>query len=195
MRSVPVSDFIPTLRQLVNVPLPGLMADAIVKAAQTFCRQSYITTYSRQFDHVIGAQAVSIVAGNPDIDAKALKSSDILYLVSGGSRLTHGVDYRKVSRDEVYFLKRHDDVSVVCALEPVQKAKTLPAVLFDDYLDGICAGAASLLYAQPDSDWFNADLAQYNQSRFVESYREAKRFQLDVTPELSHNPVRKRDFF
>ena len=198
MRSVPVSDFVPSLRQLVNVPLPGLMTDAIVKAAQTFCRQSLVVTFYRDFDQVYAGQTLNIVASSSVNRAagNSYKSAEIQQLTANGNLLVPDEDYHIVSRDEVRFLKDHTDVAVICAIEPVQAATMLPALLFDDYLDGICSGAASLLYSQPDSSWFSADLAQFHDRKFVESYREAARFRLEASPALTfQNPVRKREFF
>lgn len=197
MRSVPVSDFIPTLRQLVNVPLPGLMADAVVKAAQTFCRQSNIAVFYRSFDQVAAGQTISLVGDSPENAeaANSFKCAELFGLAAGGQPLVKNTDYRLVSRDEIHFLKTHHDVTATCALEPANRATQLPAVLLDDHLDGICAGAASLLYKQPDSDWFNADMAYMHERQFVQSYREAARFRMEASPELSfQNPVRKRDF-
>lgn len=198
MRSVPVSDFIPTVRQLVNVPLPGLMADAIVKAAQTFCRQSQVVTFERHFAQASAGNTVNIVADSSENIAadESYKSAEVMSMTAEGDLLALNVDYQVISRDEVRFLKDHTNVITVCALEPTQRATKLPAVLHDDYLDGICAGAASLLYSQPDSDWFNAELSAFHDRKFVESYREAARFRLEASPDLSfRNPVRRREFF
>ncbi|MCG7586746.1 hypothetical protein [Photobacterium sp. OFAV2-7] len=198
MRSVSVSDFIPSLRQLINVPLPGLMTDAIVKASQVFCRQSKVVTFHRSMEQVSAGQTVNVVVDSSENEAteNSYKSSEVMSVTAEGDLLQLNVDYLVISRDEVRFLESHTNVIVVCALEPTQHATQLPVILLDDYLDGICAGAASLLYSQPDSDWFNAELSAFHDRKFVESYREAARFRLEASPDLSfRNPVRRREFF
>lgn len=50
MKQVPVSDFLPTLRTMVNVPLDFVMAQAVVEAAAEFCSKSNVLLHTRELD-------------------------------------------------------------------------------------------------------------------------------------------------
>ncbi|PSU66815.1 hypothetical protein C9J20_09025 [Photobacterium phosphoreum] len=194
---VPVSDFVPTLRLLVDVPVPGLMETAIIKAAQQFCRDSKVLVKIRQFDDVFEYQSVSVIS--PQVGTKGkvqLKGAGIVNVTSKGEALTSGYDFDVVSRDDITFKADFSDVVITAMAEPIINADQLPEVLFHDYVDGICAGAANLLQLQPTTSWFNPDLAQYNQREFISAIRQAYRYAIEHTPVLEpDNPACRREFF
>lgn len=59
-----------------------------------------------------------------------------------GSALIKGIDYLQTSRDELRFLREGEDLFIHCAIEPQRDSKTLPKVLWDEYGQAICYGAA-----------------------------------------------------
>lgn len=204
METVPVSDFFSSLRKIVNVPLEFMMAESIVKAAQTFCRKSKEVIYTRSLGTIEVLTDYNLISDSELNDPNTiLKSVEIINMSGIDSDsdspryLKRGVDYVIVSRDVIYFNESFTDVKVRCAIEPVQDVSVLPKVLFDDYLDGICSGAASLLLAQPDSDWGDGNLSQYHDRLFIESIVEARRFRLDANPQEQDiaRPTINRSFY
>jgi hypothetical protein len=84
------------------------------------------------------------------------------------------------------------DVTIGCAVEPVTGAKELPAKLHDDWVYGVCAGAASFLYSQPSM--MSGDMHGYYEREFIEQTRHAARWRLETQPQITR-PTRKRSFF
>ena len=190
METVPVTDFIPTLRKMVNVPLPFMLTDALVKASQEFCRKSQEVVYTRKFDSVPAYSDVTLISDSDlNAESRQFKSSVVLSItafdVGTGSRrpLSKIDDYTVHSRDVINFNNSFTDVQVLCAIEPTNTATVLPVSLYEDYLSGVCSGAASLLLTQPDSDWFDASLANHHQELFIAEVVTAKRFRLEANPE------------
>jgi len=203
MVTVPVSDFYPTLRKIVNVPLLGIMAESIVKAAQMFCRKSLEVIYLRRFSLVaVDTQYTLIADSDLNDNGVYFKASQVLDItatdiLTGDIRQLLNVDdYIIISRDVIEFKTGFMNVVVRVAVEPPQNTTELPFSLFDDYLDGICSGAASLLLTQPDSDWANPTLALYHDTIFIQAIVDARRFRLEANPDTTHmaNPVRHRSF-
>ncbi|PSU24684.1 hypothetical protein CTM97_19330 [Photobacterium phosphoreum] len=194
---VPVSDFVPTLRLLVDVPVPGLMETTIVKAAQRFCRESKLLVKTRQFDEVFEYKSVSVISLQTGTRGKAqLKGAGLVNVTSQGQPLKAGYDFVVASRDDITFKADFSDVVITAIAEPIINADQLPDVLLHDYVDGICAGAANLLQLQPTTSWFNPDLAQYNQREFISAIRQAYRYAIEHTPALElTDSVCRREFF
>lgn len=193
---VPVSEFLPTLRMLVDVPVPGLMETAIVKAAQRFCRESKALVEHRCFDNVFSCQSVSVIANTFGHGKIQLKGAGVVAVTSESKTLTAGVDYSVKSLDQVKFNHHFSDVSIIGIAEPLANADHLPAILFTDYVDGICAGAASILQKQPNVAWFEPSLAQYNERDFTQAIRDAYRMAIESEPALCPSrPQPKREFY
>nr|WP_243422010.1 hypothetical protein [Vibrio cholerae] len=64
METVTIEQFVPTLRQLVNVALAPLLHSALLQAGQEFCRESGLVRYTRTIDRVIAHQVVAIVGSS-----------------------------------------------------------------------------------------------------------------------------------
>ncbi|WP_251878969.1 hypothetical protein [Grimontia kaedaensis] len=174
------------------------MEEAVVWAAQAFCRRSLAIWRARTFHQVFKHQTISTIEQSSlnHRTLGALKSAEIISVTSKGERLVVGRDYNAVSLDDVHFLDAFDDVTVTCAVEPRVGSSHLPASLFNDWEDGICAGAAKRLLLQPDKDWSDVALAGYYEREFVEAIRKARRWRLEVSPDVTpENPLsRKRSF-
>lgn len=196
MRMVPVSDFLPTLRPMVDAPLPLQMKQAVLKSAIRFCRESGVVITSRHFCQVYEGQTINVVkdsAVNRNAGG-ALKASSKSVVSVDGVELSADVDYHALSLDDVFFLRDHRDVTIACTVEPVSSAKEVPAKLYDDWLDGICAGAAAWLYALPQ--FLNGDLHAHYEREFVEAMRNATRWRLESSPAMSPRRAnRKREFY
>ncbi|MGD6739667.1 hypothetical protein ACN08N_23530 [Photobacterium leiognathi subsp. mandapamensis] len=188
---VPVTEFLPTLRMLVDVPVPGVMETAIVKAARKFCRDSKILVKSRQFAEVYQCQSVSIVGVGAE-----LKGAGIVTVTSKGKPLSSGSDYQIDGLDSVKFNADFSEVLVMGLAEPKANTGQLPAILLDDYVEGICAGAASILQMMPGTTWSQPELAQVNEREFVSTIRHAYRYSIEHTPALEETrPMSKREFY
>ena len=188
---VPVTEFLPALRMLVDVPVPGVMETAIVKAARKFCRDSKILVKSRQLAEVYQCQSVFIISAGTD-----LKGAGIVIVTSEGKQLSAGSDYQIDGLDSVKFNANFSDVLVMGLAEPKANANQLPFILLDDYVDGICAGAASILQMMPNATWTQPDLAQANEREFVSTIRHAYRYSIEHTPALeATRPVTNREFY
>ncbi|OEE65853.1 hypothetical protein A1OO_08575 [Enterovibrio norvegicus FF-33] len=201
MREVPVSAFVPRLRTLVNVPLIPLMESAVVDAAIQFCRQSQVVVYTRRLDRVYAHQTLSAVerAGINRRTQGRYKSAGIYRVERSGvtDKVVMTEDaYQALSLDEVSFTESASNVTLHAVIEPQQGTAHLPALLFEDWALGICAGAASFLLRQPDKEWSNVQLGVYQEREFVEQIRKAKRWRLEHTPALNPpHAVRKHEFF
>ncbi|TGZ35379.1 hypothetical protein EQ875_01660 [Photobacterium damselae subsp. damselae] len=188
---VPVTEFLPTLRMLVDVPIPGVMETAIIKAARKFCRDSKILVKTRRFEEVHQYQSASIVEASTE-----LKGAGIVSVTSNGKQLSSGSDYQVDGLDGVKFNASFSEVLVVGIAEPKANTDQLPTILLDDYVDGICAGAASMLQMMPGATWTQPELAQVNERDFVSAIRHAYRYSIEQTPELEETrPMIKREFY
>ncbi|MEZ8965494.1 hypothetical protein AB6E53_02285 [Vibrio breoganii] len=204
MKVVAVSEFLPAVRRLINIPFVPLLEDAIVESARTFCRESKIVFISRSFDSVLTEQHISVVESSSDnrlsgLNIKASNLERITAQTTNGEvlDLEPEVNYHQLSRDRLTFITAHSNVTIISTVEPTNGATKLPQVLYEDYLRAIAHGAVAILYAQPDKDWFNPDMAGYYERLFVEGYRESARFRLDASPQITR-PVkraRNREFF
>lgn len=198
METVSVDVFVPKLRQLVNVGLPPIMHTALAEAAQEFCRESGVVRYSRTLVNVAAGDVIAVV-GSSDLnkDSGSYLASEIISVTdSEQAALFKGVNFRQMSRDVLAFITSHPVVHVTCSVEPGVYTQTLPKLLFDEYVQAICYGAAHRLMLQPDSDWHNPSLGNEFRQWFVEAMRQAKRFALESGDAQSFsNPIRKREFF
>ncbi|UJZ96344.1 hypothetical protein IHC87_17400 [Photobacterium damselae subsp. damselae] len=192
---VPVSDFLPALRMMVDVPIPGVMERALLQAAIRFCRESQCLFYSRSFDEVYEHQQVSAIGDQLSDKGKAqLKGAGVVFILSQGVELAKGRAYEVKGLNDIIFKRDLIDVTIEAFAEPTLTANQLPSMLYQDYLNTLCAGAASLLQMQPNQSWTQPDLAQYNEHLFVTGYREAFRQAIEQR-EYRPRPVARREFF
>lgn len=203
MNTVLVDVFIPRLRQLVNVSLPPLLNDALIQSAQEFCRETKLVRHTRSLPGVSKGDVVAVI-GSSTLNGTGkgvFRACEIFSAIQGASTsdplpMALGTEYSKLSRDTLVFNIDAMDIDVSCAVEPVQGSTHLPEILFDEYCQGVCYGAAHRILIQPDSDWFNPQLAQEYRQWFLESVREAYRFSVESgTTSSYNNPTRKREFF
>jgi hypothetical protein len=194
MATVEPSAFLSVLRRHITGPLDVWMLDAVGEAAIEFCRQS----------ELICLEKVVASAGAGDLiticDEPGMKSCNLLYLNdASGNPLESGRDYYPVSSNDISVLSPWSDVRIGFAVEPVQGAEVLPEVLFRDHAEAIAAGAAAILFAQPEKPWTDPKRAGFYQQVFTEGWRRAFRFRKEhaIQPktQVFINPVRRREFF
>lgn len=194
MRMVPPDQFLPALRRHISGPLDVFMTDALVEAATTFCRLSELIVMTRTVDAAAG-DLVEVC------DLDSLKACNLRYVAdSDKTPLVSGEQYFAMSPNEISALEPLEKVEVCYVAEPLQGADMLPAQLFEDHADDICAGAAAILYAQPDRPWSDPKRSAYYDRQFVEGYRRAFRFRQEhntqsIRGERDSNPPRKRQFY
>ncbi|AWK83559.1 hypothetical protein [Photobacterium damselae] len=192
---VPVSDFLPTLRTMVDVPIYGLMERALIQAAIRFCRESQCLFKTRYFEEVYEYQQVSAVGGQlGDKGQPQLKGAGIIALLSDGHPLSPGADYDVIGLDNIVFKRQLSKVDIHAFAEPVLMANQLPTMLYLDYCHPLCAGAAATLQMQPNQTWTQPDLAQYNERLFIRGYREAFRCAVEQR-QYRPRPEIKREFY
>lgn len=203
IKTVPISEFVSSLRKYVNVPMDFLMEEALLKSAQEFCRKSQFI----RVDWPIKDVTVGNIYNFSDyltLDEPGAKFKPTELLVINGTeygdenegQLFNSVDYNIYRRADIMFHFEFTQVVAVVVVEPGHGSTHLPQELYDDYLPGICSGAAADLLMQPDSDWSDPNLAAYHRAQFVESMREAKRFKQDSNPDdEAQRPPRQRSFY
>lgn len=194
MRTVPVDDFLPALRQIGPAAMPITLKQALVYSAGRFCRMSGVVHVDCVFERVKHGETIDVieqssVAIHSDM---SLKSTGDVEATEKGVLMASGSDYECPAVGAVRFLRNADNVHLCSAVEPASQSKQLPASLYDNWMMAVCEGAASWLYGLPE--FINGDLHSYHEREFVEHVRRAKRWQLDNKP-ASTRPVRRREFF
>ena len=194
MATIEPSAFLPVLRRHITGPLEVWMLDAVGEAAIEFCRQSELICLDKVVASAGVGELISVC------DEPSMKSCNLLYLTdSDGNPLESGRDYYPVSSNDISVLSHWSDVRIGFAVEPVQGAEVLPEVLFRDHAEAIAAGAAAILYAQPEKPWTDPKRSGFYQQVFTEGWRRAYRFRKEHTiqpkTQFFINPVRRRDFF
>lgn len=194
MRMVSPEQFLQALRRHISGPLDVFMTDALVEAAGTFCRNSELLVMTRTVDAPAGDLVVVCNLDN-------LKACNLRYVADADKTpLVSGEQYFAMSPNEISALQPLEQVEICYVAEPVQGADMLPAQLFEDHADDICAGAAAILYSQPDRPWSDPKRSAYYDRQFVEGYRRAFRFRQEhntqsINGERDSNHVRKHQFY
>lgn len=186
------TEFMPALRMLITGPLEMMMEDAVTSAAISFCRQSECVVTKRSIARASAGELVTVC------DVDGMLSCSIISVSGSDGELSSGVEYFAISPNEISILAPLDELTIWYAMAPANDAEHLPSMLLQQYADAICAGAASILYVQPDRPWTDPKRGAYHQTRFVEGWREAKRFRLQnvQAKQATHtNPVRRHQFF
>lgn len=194
---VPLQRFLPLLRTMVDVPIPGVMERALIDTAVTFCRQSKAITAVIDIKQCDEGQVITLTKKEQDESdgwQLTLNVAEIISVKAEDRNLVRGEDYIELSMGTLIMLKAFSELKVEGFTEPDKTSTALPDLLFDGYEFGICKGAAAILQMQPNNTWTNYDLAQFNRREFVETYREAFRLAVDSRPYIPR-PETKREFY
>ncbi|PJC87839.1 hypothetical protein CSW98_01565 [Vibrio sp. HA2012] len=193
MNMVPVSDFLPGVRQLVHSPIQKEMDQAIVRSAIKFSRDSLAVLHKRSIDNVFDGEVVSFVAksGINRRTPGSLKAAEVFSVSADGEVMISGTDYTALSLDELQFLHDSIKVEISGAVEPTPAAEYLPDVLYKDWVDAICHGAAYYLLLPTDPN-----RAAIYERELIEGIRKAKRWRIESSADVAIRIInRNRSFF
>ena len=193
MNTVGMSGFLPNLRHLITGPLDNWMEEALFDTVIQFCRQTELITLNRTLTSVSAGQEFEISADSDFVACQILSVQD-----ADGNKLTPGVDYHAISPNDLQALTDLASITVWYVAEPSLESLCAPETVQRHYMDVICAGAAAVLYMQPDRPWNDPNRAMEYQTRFTEGIRRAARFrkqQSDPNRVEFSNPVRRHTFY
>jgi hypothetical protein len=175
-------------RQVPGCPEPTL-DDAIIRAAQAFCKQSWFVqrdlevsliadqqeyTLTMPTDEVVIGVQCGTVDGQPCLNAKTS--------VFGADRPTARPRYFcfRPSRRLVFDRKPDEDYAglFTVVVQPMDDAATLPDELADEWKDTIAAGALEWLYGLPKQPWTAMELVADQRQKFSAGITNAKLQQL-----------------
>ena len=140
-------------------PKPLIKTHALL-AANEFCRKSFVwqeeitETISSATDEVYAAPysgGADVVDINVTVNDRAVSN----YTFSAGM-ITFESD-----------LAADDEVEITLFLAPARDAEDLPDILYDDWLEGIAAGARATLMRMPGKDWYNPQAAMMEHQLFA----------------------------
>ncbi|EDV5541911.1 TPA: hypothetical protein R3975_001048 [Salmonella enterica subsp. enterica serovar Muenchen] len=182
-------DFLPYVRRNISGPLNIMMADAVLQAAITFCRESLYCRRTVTLNPEAGV-TYPLVSDNAPVSC-----TRIIRIATPDRELFAGDDVDISTDKSLKFRGTHDVVGVLFAVAPRADAKTVPDEILD-YPEVIGDGAASLLFMQQGKPWQDPQRSAYFREKFTDGYRRAYRDALDISPVSPYrNPVRRQRFF
>lgn len=183
------NDFLPYVRRNISGPLNIMMADAVMQAAITFCRESL---YCRRTITLNPEAGVIYALVSDDAPVSCTR---IIRIVTPERELFADCDVDISTDKSLMFTVSHHLVDVLFAVAPRADAKIVPDELMD-YPEVISDGAASLLFMQAGKPWQDSQRSEYFREKFTDGYRRAYREALDISPVSPfRNPVRRQRFF
>ncbi|EBL1738910.1 hypothetical protein D1914_19140 [Salmonella enterica] len=183
------NDFLPYVRRNISGPLNIMMADAVLQAAITFCRESLYCRRTVTLNPEVGETYPLVSEDDPVLCAR------IIRITTPERELFADIDVDISTDKSLRFTVSHHLVDVLFAVAPRADAKTVPDELLD-YPEVIGDGAASLLFMQQGKPWQDPQRSEYFREKFTDGYRRAYRDALDISPVSPfRNPVRRQRFF
>lgn len=106
-------------------------------------------------------------------------------------------DYRMLTPRTIVFHSGHSgSVKVMAAVAPTPNLRRVPRILFDDFCEAVCHGAARRLAAMPDKAWSNPSVVSYHEQQFNDGCNRARRSaQEGYQSEGTHRRVNRRQTF
>ncbi|ECO0851931.1 hypothetical protein AA073_21810 [Salmonella enterica subsp. enterica serovar Newport] len=183
------NDFLPYVRRSISGPLNIMMADAVLQAAITFCRESL---YCRRTVTLNPEAGVIYPLVSDDAPVSCTR---IIRIATPERELFVDSDVDISTDKSLMFTVSHYLVDVLFAVAPRADSKTVPDDLLD-YPEVIADGATSLLFMQAGKPWQDPQRSEYFREKFTDGYRRAYREALDISPVSPfRNPVRRQRFF
>lgn len=184
-----LNDFLPYVRHNISGPLNIMMADAVLQAAITFCRESLYCRRTVILSPDAGVTYPLVTDGEPVSCARIIR-------INTPERELFADNDVEISTDKsLRFTVSHHLVDVLFAVAPRADAKTVPDELLD-WPEVIGDGAASLLFMQQGKPWQDPQRSAYFREKFTDGYRRAYRDALAISPVSPfRNPVRRQRFF
>lgn len=184
-----LNDFLPYVRRNISGPLNIMMADAVLQAAITFCRESL---YCRRTVTLTPDAGVIYPLVSDDDPVSCTR---IIRIATPERELFADSDVDISTDKSLRFTVSHHWVDVLFAVAPRADAKSVPDELLD-YPEVIGDGAASLLFMQQGKPWQDPQRSEYFREKFTDGYRRAYRDVLDISQVSPfRNPVRRQRFF
>ncbi|EDX0374227.1 hypothetical protein GTL21_005025 [Salmonella enterica] len=182
------NDFLPYVRRNISGPLNIMMADAVIQAAITFCRESLYCRHTVTLTPVVGVTY-------PLTDDDSLICTKIICITTPERELFADRDVSLLADKSLRFTESHSRADVLFAVAPRANARSVPDELLD-YPEVIGDGAASLLFMQQGKPWQDPQRSEYFRVKFTDGFRRAYRDALDKSPVSPfRNPVRRQRFF
>ncbi|EDX0374297.1 hypothetical protein GTL21_005101 [Salmonella enterica] len=183
------NDFLPYVRRNISGPLNIMMADAVLQAAITFCRESLYCRRTATLNPELGVTYPLVSDDAPVFCTR------IIRIATSERELFADSDVDISTDKSLRFTASHHLVEVLFAVAPRADAKTVPDELLD-YPEVIGDGAASLLFMQQGKPWQDPQRSEYFRVKFTDGFRRAYRDALDKSPVSPfRNPVRRQRFF
>ncbi|HFJ2022390.1 TPA: hypothetical protein ACGTLQ_001914 [Salmonella enterica] len=183
------NDFLPYVRRNISGPLNIMMADAVLQAAITFCRESLYCRRTVTLSPEVGVTYPVVSDDDP------VSCTRIIRITTPDRELFSDSDVDIFRDKSLRFTVSHQLVEVLFAVAPRTNAKTVPDELMD-YPEVIGDGAASILFMQQGKPWQDPQRSEYFREKFTDGYRRAYRDALDISPVSPfRNPVRRQRFF
>lgn len=183
------NDFLPYVRRNISGPLNIMMADAVLQAAITFCRESLYCRRTVTLNPEVGVTYPLVSDDAP------VSCTRIIRIATPERELFADSDVDISTDKSLMFTRSYNAVDVLFAVAPRADAKTVPDELMD-WPEVIGDGAASLLFMQQGKPWQDPQRSEYFREKFTDGYRRAYRDALDISPVSPfRNPVRRQRFF
>lgn len=145
-----------------------LIKQHVLRSAIKFCTETWIWRVDETISALEGATTMTItvadgaaITGIPKMEVNEKLYEE--YTISGAT----------VTFDDA--LAADTDFDVTSALKPTMAATSLPDILYNDWFDGVEAGAIHTLCMLPDKPWTNLKLSQKARADFYGQAVEAKR--------------------
>ncbi|PWI34836.1 hypothetical protein DI392_00715 [Vibrio albus] len=196
MEMVPVTEFLYEFRPMVSGFMPDLLPRAILQSARRFCKDTDLLLFETTLTAVTANQQIVISdqLALDGVDTTGLVMGNIVRVSGDDDQLYIGGGFSEQSKGTITIFDEADSLTISVSMLPERNALELPETLLDDWLDGICAGAASYLYQLPENQ--DLKLHQYHEREYVEQMRSAKRWRLESLSHASFSPTkRNREFF
>lgn len=196
MNLVGLDGFLPALRQIITGPLDPWLEDALMASAVKFCRESEFVTDSRVVAELNSGASLTV---SRNYDLLAVKLLGAKVVENGRDReLIIGQDYFAQSTETITALVTLTALSISYVVAPRSDVGVVPEALETHHLDTIAAGAAAILYMQPERPWSDPARGKFYSAEFKQGIRNAFRLkQEQALPEQIsfRNPTRARTFY
>uniref|UniRef100_UPI003F6646F2 hypothetical protein n=1 Tax=Salmonella enterica TaxID=28901 RepID=UPI003F6646F2 len=119
------NDFLPYVRRNISGPLNIMMADAVLQAAITFCRESLYCRRTVTLNPEVGETYPLVSEDDPVLCAR------IIRIITPERELFADIDVDISTGKSLRFTVSHHQVEVLYAIAPRADAKTVPDELLD----------------------------------------------------------------
>ncbi len=157
--------------QYVLPYVPGcpkaLIKTHVLLAANEFCRKSFV--WQETITETIASATDEVYA------APYISGADVVDVnVKVNDRAVNNYEFSAVSVVFESDLAAGDEVEITLYLAPARYATSLPDLLYNDWLEGVAAGARAAIMRMPGKDWHNPQLYMIEQKTFAHQIGQAR---------------------